>query len=127
MLAPEIGDPVGDLFHRKPVGSGHDRCHESFVRLDSDRDVDLAEQLDLVLGDARVQARMFAKGGGDELHHDRGDTDRALAPVPFSRARSSTRGLTSSSRIDVSCAALWRLSTIRVAIVFVGRGGGSCP
>ena len=34
---------------------------------------------------------------------------RGVAPASFSRARSSTSGLTSSSSTEVSCAAVWRL------------------
>ena len=42
---------------------------------------------------------------------------RGDAPASFSRARSSTSGLTSSSSTEVSWAAVWRLETMRVAIV----------
>ena len=46
----ELGDALVDLLEREPVGAGHDRRDEPFVRLDRDGDVDLAEQLDLGLG-----------------------------------------------------------------------------
>ena len=114
----ELGDALVDLLEREPVGAGDDRRDEPLVRLDGDGDVDLAEQLDLALGHARVQSRMLAEGGGDELHDDRGDADpRASRPASLSRLRSSTSGLTSSSSTEVSWAEVWRLATIRVAIV----------
>ena len=78
----ELGDLRVDLLERELVGASHDGRDQAFVGLDGDRDVDLLEQLDRVLGDARVEPRMFTERSGHDLHDDCRDADaRCGAPA----------------------------------------------
>ena len=72
----ELGDARVDLLEREPVGARYNRRDDAVVRLDRNRDVDLAQQLDPGLGHARVEPRMPEERRGDELHHDRGHSRR---------------------------------------------------